>query len=585
MPPAPTNLAIRFCQPAVLVAALSALAALPAPGRADPAGEVLRLVPPETSICLVVRDLRTHVGTVRESPFAGWFKKSALGRRFGDPEELRKIEELERFLVDQFGVTGEQLIDDVLGDALVLAYQSGPPDRPEDEGGVLFTHARDPRLLARLADKLNEFQRKSGEIKEVRERVHRGRAYTEREKSDGGREFYLLRGGILAFSAQERMIRAVIDQDLTAPPASENPGRVAVGLRALGLADKFAACWFDPRGFDAELAAKAGATDDPGEKAFLSQFARVWAATDGVAVYAHPGRGLELGVAAGIDWRKLPKEVREFAHPSSGGTTLWPVVPDDAILAAGGRLDLPRLVAGVAEFLPPEGRTGLKSAIEQGLAPVVGRDKLPAVLAGLGPDWVVWVTPPAKGVGGWTPEWTAILKLSGGDVKGADVPRTVLQAVDFAAQMIRFGYNRDNDDQIELTDETRDGVTVRVLSNEARFPDGFRPSYALKQGHLVIASSPEGVHRFSVPAPGASADGLMLRFSARHLRGYLTEHRAGVAGAVARWSGKSAEDVGRELDELTAVLEAFDRVEVRHSTGDGYFRLTMRIEFVEPLSR
>jgi hypothetical protein len=542
---------------------------------------VLRLVPPETRICLVVRDLRTHLRAIEGSPFEKWLEQSPLGKKLNDPAELAKIEQLETFLKEQIGVGFDLLLDDILGDVVVLAYQPGPPGKPDDELGVAFVNARKPDLLAALVEKLNDFQKKTGEIKSVRPITHQGRPYFEREKSTGDREYYLVRGGILAFSAQERAIRQVIEQD-AAPPG--NPGRVAAGIAALGLADECVVCWFDPRGFDAELAVNAEATKDDSERAFLTQFARVWTAIDGFALYAHPGRGLELGVVARFDREKLPKEVRELALPTGGGSALWAAVPDDAILAVGGRLDLPRLLAGVEAFLPPEGKVGLKKAIEEGLAPVVGRDKLPAVLAGLGPDWAVWVTAPGKTSRAFLPEWTAALKLSG-DKGGVDVGRTVLQAVDFAAQMARFAYNREHVDQIELTEESRDGVTVKVLSNEKGFPAGLRPSYGLKADYLVVASSPDGVRRFNLPTGAAGAKAPLVRFSARHLRGYLEAHRGAIVEAAARWSGKPAKEIEHGLAELSAVLEAFDKVELRHTAGDGKVRLSLHVEFVESLTK
>ena len=140
-----------------------------APARAaDPAGEVLRLVPPETRICLVVRDLRTHLRAIEGSPFEKWLEQSALGKHLNDPAEMAKIEQLETFLKEQFGVGFDQLLDDVLGDVVVLAYQPGPPGKPDDELGVVFVNARKPDLLATLVEKLNDFQKKTGEIKSVR---------------------------------------------------------------------------------------------------------------------------------------------------------------------------------------------------------------------------------------------------------------------------------------------------------------------------------------------------------------------------------------------------------------------------------
>ena len=283
---------------AAIWSAAVALVISSTPARAaDPAGEVLRLVPPETRICLVVRDLRTHLRAIEGSPFEKWLEQSPLGKRLNDPAEMAKIEQLETFLKDQFGVGFDQLLDDVLGDVVVLAYQPGPPGKPDEELGVVFVNARKPDLLARLIEKLNDFQKKTGEIKSVRPLTHQGRPYFEREKAAGDREYYLVRGGILAFSGQERAIQQVIEQD--AAPAGR-PGRVEAGIAALGLTKECVVCWFDPRGFDAELAVKAEATQDDGERAFLTQFARVWQATDGFALYAQPGRGLELGVVAAV---------------------------------------------------------------------------------------------------------------------------------------------------------------------------------------------------------------------------------------------------------------------------------------------
>lgn len=572
----------RSLHAAVWAAAVALLASpSPAPA-ADPTGEVLRLVPPETRICLVVRDLRTRLRAVEGSPFEKWLEQSPLGKRLKAPAEMAKFEQLETLLKDQFGVGFDQLLDDVLGDVVVLAYQPGPPGKPDDELGVAFVNARKPDLLAGLVEKLNDFQTKTGEIKSVRPLTHQGQQYFERDKAAGGREYYLLRGGILAFSGQERAIRQVIEQ-AAAPPG--RTGLVEVGITALGLTDACVVCWFDPRGFDEELTAKTESAKDDGERAFLTRFARVWKATDGFALYAQPGRGLEVGVVARFDREKLPEEVRELVFPTGGVSALWAAIPDDAILAVGGRLDVPRLLAGVEAFLPPDGKTGLKRAIEEGLAPVVGRDKLAAVLAGLGPDWAVWVTSPGKASGAFLPEWTAALKLSN-DKGGVDVGRTVLQAVDFAAQMARFAYNREHTDQIELNEVSRDGVTVKVLSNEKGFPAGLWPSYGLRGGYLVVASSPDGVRRFNPPSGSVvGAKAPLVRFSARHLRVYLEAHRGAIAAAAARWSGKPAKEIEHDLAEFSAVLEAFDRMELRHAAGGGKVRLSLHVEFVEPLTK
>lgn len=545
---------------------LLAAAALPAIARADAADDALRLVPPDTAICVVVRDLRTHGRAVAGSPFAKWVQQSPLVKQVADPEDLKKVHAFVGFLSEQIGATPEQFLDDVLGDAVVFAYQPGPPGKPAEEAGVVLVRPRKPEVLARVVGKLNELQQKSGEVKAVREKAHKSRPYFEREKTAGGSEFYLLRDGLFAYSGQEGAIRRVIEQELTA--SASRSGRVAESLRSLGVADKLAVCWFNPRGFDAELKAKTEAAKD-NDRAFLTQFSKVWAAADGVALYAHPGTGIEVGIVAHADPGKLPKELREVLFTPAGPAGV--AIPADAMIAATGRLSVPKLLDAIGSFLPPAEREKLLAGITDGLGPLVGRDRLPGVLAGLGPDWAVWLSPPAKGT--WVPDWTAAVRVADGDTAKA-----VAQAVDAVAQLVRVEHNRKHADPIDLGEESRNGVTVKTLTSKA-FPPEFRPAYAVRDGYLVLAGSPDAVWRFK----SATADGPVVRISAAAVREYLREHKQIVAEAVAKGSNRPVADVAKEFGDLAAGLEAFDRIEVTHTAADGRVTIAVRVEFVKPL--
>ena len=125
-----------------------------------------------------------------------------------------------------------------------------------------------------------------------------------------------------------------------------------------------------------------------------------------------------------------------------------------------------------------------------------------------------------------------------------------------------------------------------MLSNEKGFPAGLRPSYGLKAGYLVVAGSPDGVRRFRAPtgtAAGAEAP--------------LCGSPPGTSVAIWKLTGKPlsrrprggpvrpAKEIEHELGELSVVLEAFDRMELRHTAGDGKVRLSLHVEFVEPLTK
>src|SRR5437879_6210071 len=152
---------------------------------ASPRDELLRLVPDDTGFCLVVQDLRDQLARLQRSPFAARFAASPFGRGVLGAPEAKKLAELDRQLTTALNLTWAQLRDDVLGDAVVLAYTPGPPGHPEQEQGLWLIHARRPDRLAALVGRLNDLQRQSGEVTAVEPREHRGQTYYCRRKRNG----------------------------------------------------------------------------------------------------------------------------------------------------------------------------------------------------------------------------------------------------------------------------------------------------------------------------------------------------------------------------------------------------------------
>ncbi len=540
---------------ALLFAAVLAGPALTA--ATDPADDLLKLVPPDTAICVVVRDLRGTSARLAGSPFARWLERSKLLDPFAASADRQKLADVETFLADKLGSTPQQLLDDVLGDAVVLAYRPGPPGKPADESGVILLHARDPARLATTLDKVNALQVESGELKAVADRSHAGGKLFTRTKADGVTEFVYRAGPLLVFSAQEAVLNQVVEGKGGSPAAAS--------LRRLGAADATLAVWFHPARLAAELHAKRDAAGTPAaEKAVLTRIAEVWAACDGLAVSARADRGLEVNAALSADPTKLPAAVRSLLF-APAGPTAWGAVPADALAAAGGRLDLPALVAAVDTFATNKDLTTL---LAETVAPLVGKSNLQTVLAGIGPEWVAWAEAPTAGV--W-PDWTLAVRLS----PAATKPVTL--ALDFAAGLARLAYNRDHADQLDLGDDTRDGRTVKYLSGAI----AQRPAFGVVGGFLVLASSPERVHGFRVG--GEVSRPAVVRLDAARLRKYLGDQRNALAAVLAAQDGRPVAEVAKELDGLAILLSAFKRIELRHTAGDGLIRLTLDVETVEPL--
>src|SRR5207248_4320466 len=128
----------------------------------------------------VLRDLRGHAVALQSSPLAEHLRASPFGPALKATPEWRQLEKANRFLEKFLGLRAEQLRDDILGDAVVLAYRAGPPDKPQQEQGLVLVRAREVKSLATLVERINQFHKESGDLKKIEEREHNGVKYFRR---------------------------------------------------------------------------------------------------------------------------------------------------------------------------------------------------------------------------------------------------------------------------------------------------------------------------------------------------------------------------------------------------------------------
>jgi hypothetical protein len=556
------------------------VAALAAPVQAAPRDEALRLAPPDAAIVFVVQDARTHVRNLVKSPFVEWLPRSELFRSLPQGVNLAQIRESLSPLFGTLGVTPEELLDDVFGDAVVFAYT--PPTSPKGERAVLLVRPRKPETLTRLLDRLNEIQTDNGEIKEVIRREHGGQPYFERQKSNGQSEFYCTRGGVFAYSGSEADIQATIDRDVKLPPVGEKLPELSSRLGKLGVADAIAAVLVNPRSLDAEVKAKV-ATASADEKPFLDRFAEVWAALDSAAVYLSLDTNLEIGLSLDFRPDDLPHAAKQWLTGPRTPSRLWSAIPDDALFAAAARFRAGELIATVQSLLPEKGKKELDRALGDTLGSVFGRDRLAQVLDALGPDWAVWAEPPTV-EGNFLPVLAVAVRIDPTEPDARTTRRAIERAVAFGFQAAQVAYNASHPDQIE-TVESQDGdVVITSLVSEKLFPPGVRPSYAFKGGYLVLASTPDAIKRFRAPT-GEPMPGEVVaaRFSGEAARAYLKSHGSKLAAFLASKGAGEEGKLQKHIDQLAAVLELVDRIELVTRGSDTGLRLALRAKLVKPL--
>jgi hypothetical protein len=124
-----------------------------------------------------------------------------------------------------------------------------------------------------------------------------------------------------------------------------------------------------------------------------------------------------------------------------------------------------------------------------------------------------------------------------------------------------------------------------TLSNKKGFPPGARPSFALRGGYLVVAGSPDAIQRFRPPvgAPGVRGEVVLARVSGTATRSYLERHREPLAGFLSKAGNGPEKDVLKQLDQLAAILEPIDRVDLVTRGTDTGSQIAVRVKLVKPL--
>jgi hypothetical protein len=547
---------------------------------------------------VVVGDLRAYAAKVTDSAWLNTLRQSPLGQAVVNSAEFKKLDQfLREGLPRRLQIDWARLRDDVLGDAVAFAYRPGPPERPEQERGLVLIWARDAALLATVVTRLNELQKETGELRELRVHEHQGRKYYQRVEQQAdyyyytlyspmqavpvsvpvplaGGHYYFLDGPLLAVSAQKDVLLGVIDARVAGPAARTSP--VSAQLVRAGADKALAALWMNPRAFDAALRRQA-AQALPAEAQGLGTFLRYWQALDAVVVALDVGQDLQLSLSVQARPEELPPAAPRLLAAASQASELWARFPPDSILAVAGRVDAAALKDVLAEFLTAEARAAAGSALHRSLGAALGMDLVLDVLPRLGPDWGFCVAA-APGDDTGFPHILAVLRVQPGP-EGSPVDQALRNAVQFYAGLAVFAHNAKQADQMRIKTAVQDTVEVKYLADSKALPAGLKPALALKDGYLVLASSPDAVRRFAArpAAVSSGAEVPLLRLSFPELVRFLKSRREPLLSFLADQNQTSRETAGRWLDGLLETLEVFQALEVTQRADGGQLLLRVRL--------
>lgn len=545
---------------------------------ATPAEELLRYVPPDSTLCLVLRDLREHGKTLAGSPFAEHLRKSSIGIALAASPELKKAEE---FLETTLGMRLDKIRDDVLGDAIVFAYRQGPPGKKEQEQGLVLVRARDAKALAEFVQKIDAFLKLSGDLKEVKELEHEGVKYFRRTEGSET-SFLCLRGPVLIFTGQETLLHEAL-----ALQGKTKESAIGKSLAELGADKALAALWVNPRSLDAELAARIK-TAVGEQKAFLETFGTCWKALDAAAITLNLTSDLELGLTLRGRPQALPAAIRRFLDDASTMSDLWARFPNDALIAIGARSSASELFAFLGAFRSPQAEEDMYESLNRTLgAALGGMDVKKDVLPYVGPDWGLCVTAPPRGDKAWFPNVVFALRVAPGDA-AMPVDKAMVKLLDLQATLALLGFNQTRKEKLNLKTATIDKLEVRYLASPTGQAIGLQPAFGLSDGHLVIASTPETLRRFAVAPKGAKlppGEVPLLRVSFADLRQYLKDRQKELSNALAEQQKLAPKEMEAQIENVLAALSLVDRLELTQQVAANQVSFKLRLKPVKPLRK
>jgi hypothetical protein len=543
---------------------------------------LLRLVPEDVGFCLVIEDIRGHGTAFLASPFFKQFRSSPTAGKIVDSPETKKLSEIDQFLERNLHITSIQLRDEIIGDELVLAYRPGPPGKPQDEEGLFLLHARNPKLLAELLDRINALQKQSGDLEALEERAHADRKYVHRVDSKS-ENFYYLRGPLLAFSTREGILKQLIDRD--AQSAGETDSPISRQFRLLGVGNPLVALWINPKSFEPALEERISAASGA-QAVALKNLLVYWKALEGIGVTVGLESDLELSVSLRARLEKLPASARRFLKTAAVPSELWTCFPDNALFAMAGRFDVPAFADACSEFFADEVRSQIRAGIEQSVGAIVGTEAVSSLVPHLGPDFGLCAVAPAETDKSWVPNVIAALRVQPGN--GGTAPELALSnAVNSLATLLVFTQNSGRPGSFKLQVTRQDAIEVKYLVDDERFPPGFQPAFAINNGYALFASSPQAVKQFRKPAAPASStlgqESPLIRLSLKEISKYLERRRGDLIKYIAAHKQIPEETATHGLENLLVGLKLFDRVELVQQPGPDRATLTLRLRMSQPL--
>jgi hypothetical protein len=552
-----------------LIASVLLLTSVWQPVRGD---DLLQLVHRDAAFCLHVPRPVADWQRIQSSKFADRITASPLFREWQDSPEFQNLAGVRSMVERVLGKPLSQAAQQLFGAGFVFAGYVVPGGKPD---GVLLQEADSEASIRDLVAKLSQLADPKTE-----ELTHRDTVYERWTTKDGKTVHFVTLGKVLAVAESQALIQQVIDLRLDDQLESSLAGREELIKATKRRTDsEVAAVYLSPRAWDSHV------TADPESPQPLKD---AWKHCRWVTMRLRYDDAPQFDVEADYDSTDTPESWTRWTDLASSSELPVERIPDNVLLAMSGLLDSP----GIADLtqnaqpvdaeLPKEIRQARRmlSGLLLGLDPV--NDLLPV----LGPRWMAYVVPrefdadSAAVSKSFPVDMLFAIELQRDDSApnaDSDPIAALHNALGTGLNVLAAVHNTRTTRQIAVVRQKSVGdATIRWAEPVAVF----RPAYAIADGYLLLASSPELCEQFL--AKSARRGGLGAEFrntlqfvvaSSPAARKLLSTHEAWFMWRASK-DKVTADEAARRLQRLDGFLQMLDTVWLSTSLDKDLIRLT-----------
>jgi hypothetical protein len=518
-----------------------------------PRQELVALLPDDFAICVVMNDLRGNAPRWEQSEWLKSFWASAVGKTVYDTPEMKQFRHWQSDLDKYFDLNWPTLRDEILGDTLLFAYSPGAKAR-QNEHGLFLLSARKPDRLVEFINKLNKAQLRSKELKSLTTLDYKGTKYHRRVEA-AKTHYYVVDGSVLAFTDKEAVLHAFLDRRSVVPP---RPSIWTERFTKAGADRAFATLCVNPRMLEPDF----------GNAKKEDALPSYWRALESLFVTLSIEDEAEVRITIRANAEQMPKWARSTFTANSPASTLWQRFPERSLLTIAARMDFGGTADTLGLLMPEKDRKKLSEDWQRSVGAIISLDPFKDIFPNLGPDWGVCVLPSQNDA--HLPIAMFALAVKAGE-QGKKVDQDLYKMVQMFASVAVLEHNNKNPKNLlQLKSVMQDKVEVKYLADATLFLPGFQPAFALKDGFLLFATSPEGIEQFrkhdGKPAARAG-ETPMVRVSTRELAKLLQQRREHIVQKLPE----------KNLENVVSLLGLFENLTLSQRSEPGQASWSIRL--------